>query len=115
DHPHPTLHKQPRLQQGLGPLRLGEPLFELSYAGRGDDVALAVWTVAGFGAVDGYLPITLESCEGPVELAERQWPPVAGKQGVVFALQLVPMAGFRLEQPEKCGRHVHDGDYTPSV
>jgi len=76
-------------------------LFALGALARGD-------------LVHHHLAVAGQPGERRVDLAERQGAAVAEPE-VVVALEVVAVAGFTFEKPEKGQRHRHAGDYTPRV
>jgi len=87
---------------------LGEPGLELFFPLRRDGVTLAIRPVAGLRFPGHHLPVTRESRERGVDLAESQRF-VAPEIGVVVALQVVAVAGFSFEETEQCQGNTHGG------
>jgi hypothetical protein len=100
------LGEQDRLQVRLGRDRLGQPGVDVGRAGLGDDVALAVGSVARLDA-DDHLAVAGQPGQGRVDLAERQRP-TPPEERVVVALQVVAVAGLALEQTEQSQGNAHD-------
>src|ERR1700760_654254 len=95
---------------------LGKPGLEIGYAAIGDHVTLALRPRARLRLGGDDLPVTGQPGERRGDLAERQGL-VAAEVRVVFALEVVTVAGLALEEAERRNRNRHVGTihrrYTP--
>jgi hypothetical protein len=85
---------------------LREPCLNLVLPALGDGVALAFRTGPRLGLSGGGFAVTRQASERGIDLSIREGPPAA-EVVVVVAFQVIPVAGFTIEEPEEGHRNAH--------
>ena len=108
------LHEQIGLEIRLGRDGFGEPRLDLVTPFLGDEVPPALGAGARFHVSGDRLSVASKSCEGGVHLPEGKGPSPAEVR-VVVTLELIAVAWFTVEKPEKGHRNTHRSEHTLRV
>ena len=108
------LGEEGRLEVRLGRDRLLQPGVDVSLAGFGDDVALAIGTGTGLDLSGNHFAVTHQPGQSGVDLAkwERLGP---AKMRVVVAFEVVTVAWLSFEQPKEGIGNAHATEPTLSA